>query len=122
MVERELRSGTFDRMAILLSGLCLIHCVASALVIAALASAGGALLDPLVHEIGLGIAIALGFLALGWGYREHGRIVPIMVGAAGIALMIAALALGHGPIEIPLTMLGVTLLAVGHLLNRRAVA
>lgn len=122
MVERALRSGTFDRMAILLSGLCLLHCLASALVIAALASAGGALLDPLVHEVGLGIAILLGLLALGWGYREHGRLLPVFVGASGIALMISALCLGHGPVEIPLTMLGVTLLATGHLLNRRAIA
>ena len=34
--------------------------------------------------------------------------------------MAGALSLGHGPLEIPLTMLGVTLLATGHWLNRRA--
>lgn len=121
MVQRVLRSGTFDRLAIFLSGLCLLHCVVSAVVIAVLATAGGALLDPVIHEIGLGLAILLGLVALGWGFREHGQILPVAVGSLGIGVMAGALSVGHVPMEIPLTMLGVSLLAFGHLLNRRAV-
>jgi hypothetical protein len=121
MVERTLRSGALDRVAILLSGLCLVHCVASAVAVAVLATAGGMLFDPLIHEVGLALAILLGLVALGWGYREHGRVLPVMVGAMGVALMSAALSMGHVPMEIPLTILGVSLLAAGHVLNRRAV-
>jgi hypothetical protein len=121
MVERTLRSGALDRVAILLSGLCLVHCVASAVAVAVLATAGGMLFDPLIHEVGLALAILLGLVALGWGYREHGRVLPVMVGALGVALMSAALSMGHVPMEIPLTILGVSLLAAGHVLNRRAV-
>ena len=49
-----------DRLAIGLSGLCLVHCLASAIVVAMLASAGGLLVSPAIHEIGLFIAILLG--------------------------------------------------------------
>lgn len=122
MVDRTIRSGMVDRMAIALSGLCLIHCMASAILVALLASAGGAMLHPAIHEAGLALAILLGVIALGWGLREHGRIVPAMIGAAGIASMGVALSTGHGPLEIPLTMAGVALLAGAHILNRRALA
>lgn len=77
--------------------------------------------DPVIHEIGLGLAIVLGLVALGWGFREHGQILPVAVGSLGIGVMAGALSVGHVPMEIPLTMLGVSLLAFGHLLNRRAV-
>jgi MerC mercury resistance protein len=121
MVQKVIRSGTLDRLAIALSGLCLAHCVVTTVLVALLASAGGVLVNPVIHEIGLACAIVLGLVALGWGYREHGRILPVAVGSLGIGVMAGALSLGHVPLEIPLTMLGVTLLSVGHWLNRKAV-
>jgi hypothetical protein len=39
----------FDRLAIGLSALCLVHCAASVLFVAVLATAGGALLHPAIH-------------------------------------------------------------------------
>ncbi|MGN6621173.1 MAG: MerC domain-containing protein, partial [Sphingomonas sp.] len=62
----------FDRMAIGLSGLCAVHCVASALFLAFMASVGAALLNPLWHEIGLSFAILFGVVALGRGFLSHG--------------------------------------------------
>ena len=59
------RAGFMDRVAIGLSGLCLVHCLASTILLAMLASAGGMLLDPIVHEVGLMFAIGLGLVALG---------------------------------------------------------
>lgn len=121
MVEKTLRSGILDRWAIGLSGLCLVHCVTSAVIVALVATAGGALLDPIFHEIGLGLAIVIAVIAMGWGYYEHRRVLPVAVASLGIGVMAGALSLGHVPMEIPLTMLGVSLLALGHWLNRRAV-
>lgn len=46
--------GLTDRLAVGLSGLCLVHCLASTMLLAVLSAAGGALLDPSIHEIGLG--------------------------------------------------------------------
>lgn len=122
MVERAFRSGALDRLAIGLSGLCLIHCLASILLVATLASAGGGLLDEALHETGLAIAIVLGLVAIGWGFREHGRVWPVIAGFSGIAMMAAALSLGHGALEVPLTVAGVVMMAVAHVLNRRATA
>ena len=53
-----IRPGAIDRWAIGLSGLCLVHCIASAVFLTMLASAGGMLLHPAVHEIGLVLAPA----------------------------------------------------------------
>ena len=49
-----------DRFAIGLSGLCAVHCVATTALLALASTAGGMLLDPLIHEVGLTMAILLG--------------------------------------------------------------
>jgi hypothetical protein len=120
MLKTASDSGVLDRLAIGLSGLCLLHCVASALVLTLLASAGGAMLNPLVHEIGLAIAVVIGAAALGQGYARHRDRFPVAVGLVGLAIMAAAMILPHGLIEIPVTIFGVSILAFGHYLNRRA--
>lgn len=114
--------GWLDRAAIALSGLCMVHCVASAVVIVALASAGGVLLDPIVHELGLVLAIALGAAGLGRGWVLHRLRQPAALGLAGLALMALGLAVPHGLAEVAATLLGVGLLALAHLRNRRALA
>ena len=67
MFAGAIRGSTIDRLAIGLSGLCLVHCVASAVLLALLASAGGVLLHPAFHEVGLSLAILLGAIGLGRG-------------------------------------------------------
>jgi hypothetical protein len=110
-----------DRMAIGLSGLCLVHCVASAVLVMVLASAGGLLLDPRIHEVGLVFAMLLGALGLGRGIFEHGFMLPAAIGSLGLGTMAGALTLGHGPEEMFYSVFGVLILALGHDLNRRAV-
>jgi hypothetical protein len=113
--------GYVDRVAIGLSGLCAVHCVASAVLLALLASAGGILLDPIYHEVGLTFAILLGMFALGRGGLAHGYMMPVAVGSVGLGMMAGALTLPHdGGMETVCTMLGVGVLALGHDLNRRA--
>lgn len=120
MTVRDIRAATLDRFAIALSGLCLIHCLASAILIAAASAAGGALGDPIIHELGLAIAIALGAVALGRGIVVHRRVLPAAMGAIGLGMMAGALMLPHGAGETVWTVLGVVTLAAGHYLNRRA--
>ena len=120
MFALNVRDGMLDRLAIGLSGLCLVHCLATSVILALLASAG-ALVSPLIHEIGLFLAIPLGILALGKGIVEHGYMMPAAVGGLGIGIMMGALSLPHGGVEIVYTILGVSVLALGHDLNRRAV-
>lgn len=109
----------FDRFAIGLSSLCLAHCVASTIALALL-SAAGALLDPLIHEVALALAIVFGVVALGRGIWKHGYMMPAAVGAFGLGMMAGALTLPHGGQEIMWTVIGVAVLALGHDLNRRA--
>ena len=111
----------FDGMAIGLSGLCAVHCVASTILLAAMASLGTALLNPIYHEVGLTCAILLGLVALGRGALRHGYLEPIAVGSLGLGMMAGALSLPHdGGMETVGTVIGVMLLALGHDLNRRA--
>jgi hypothetical protein len=108
-------------MAIGLSGLCLVHCLASTIMLAMLASAGGLLLNPAIHEVGLLCAIGLGLVALGRGILEHGFMMPAAVGGLGLGVMAGALSLPHDGAEVVYTIVGVAILALGHDLNRRAV-
>ncbi len=112
----------FDNMAIGLSGLCVVHCIASSVFLALAASAGGLLLNPLFHEIGLTIAIGFGVLALGRGIFTHGYMMPAVVGSAGLGMMAGAISLPHDGdgLETIWTLIGVATLALGHDLNRRA--
>lgn len=110
-----------DRWAIGLSGLCAVHCFASAVLVALAASAGGLLLNPLVHEIGLSVAILLGAVALGRGVFLHGYVTPLAIGSFGLGVMAGAISLPHdGGQETIWTLVGVGLLALGHDLNHRA--
>lgn len=100
-----------------LSGLCAVHCVATAVLLGLLASAGGLLGKPIFHEVGLTLAMILGAIALGRGVREHGFVLPCAVGALGLLLMAYAMSLHESGYEPAVTILGVSVLALGHRLN-----
>ena len=124
--EREvivdvLRNGALDRLAIGLSGLCLVHCIASAVFVTVLASAGGMLLDPVVHEVGMMLALMLGIVGLSRGFLDHGFMMPAAVGSLGLGVMAGALTLDHADGGTLYSIAGVMILALGHDLNRRAV-
>lgn len=121
MLANAVRSGAIDRVGIALSGLCVVHCVASAVWVAVLASAGGILLDPVVHEVGLVLALVLGIIGLGRGMLEHGFMMPAAIGGLGLGVMAGGLSLGHEGGGTLYAIVGVLILALGHDLNRRAV-
>ncbi|HEX6374927.1 MAG TPA: MerC domain-containing protein [Allosphingosinicella sp.] len=121
MLAKAALNGSMDRVAIALSGLCLVHCLATSVVLAVLASAGGLLVAPIIHEIGLSLAILLGIVALGRGVLDHGFMMPSAVGGLGLGVMSGALTMPHSGIETVYTIVGVAILALGHDLNRRAV-
>ncbi len=111
--------ASFDRIAIAVSGLCLVHCIATTVLLTVISSAGG-LLNPAIHEVGLALAIVFGIFALGRGILLHGSMAPAIVGSFGLGIMAGALSLPHGEFEIFWTLVGVSLVALGHELNRRA--
>ncbi|MBW6525433.1 MerC domain-containing protein [Sphingomonas sp. RHCKR7] len=122
-VPRSERPGRIDRWAIWLSAACVVHCLATTAAVALLSTAGGLLGSPLIHEVGLLLALGLGLLAFGRGVLTHRRLLPVVLGGGGLVLMAAAIVAPHGDshlIESLLTIAGVLLLAVGHTVNRRA--
>lgn len=110
-------TGRLDRIAMGLSGLCMVHCLATAILLGLLASAGGILGRPIFHEIGLTLAMVIGSIALGRGILDHGFVLPGAVGALGLSVMAGALTLPEGGIEPLYTVAGVLILTLGHRLN-----
>lgn len=108
-----------DRVGVLLSGLCALHCLAGLLLVAGLGLGGEVLLAPAIHRIGLALAIVVGAVTLAMGVIRHGDPVPLQVGGAGLGLMGLALFVGHGTEEAVLTIAGVGLVAWAHLRNLR---
>ncbi|ABD27724.1 conserved hypothetical protein [Novosphingobium aromaticivorans DSM 12444] len=108
-----------DRIGVLLSGLCLIHCVAGLFLVGMLGLGGGVLLNPDIHRWGLAFALAIGAATIGMGALRHGRFVPLAVGGTGLGLMAGAVAVGHGNAEVVLTVCGVVLVAAAHVINMR---
>ena len=86
-----------------------------------LASAGGLLGSPWIHEVGLTLAMVLGAVALGRGIFEHGFMMPSAVGGLGLGVMAGALTMPHDGTEALYTVIGVSVLALGHRLNRLAI-
>ncbi|HET9356129.1 MAG TPA: MerC domain-containing protein [Sphingomicrobium sp.] len=120
MAQGAISTVRLDRLAIGLSGLCLVHCLATSVAFALLASAGSVLGAAWVHEVGLAIAMAMGMLALGKGVAEHGYAMPSAVGGLGLGVMAGALTLPHDGSEAMATIVGVAILALGHRLNNIA--
>ncbi len=111
-----------DRVGIMLSGLCAVHCLLGVVLVAMLGFGGEALLAPAIHRTGLAVAVLVGLVTLGLGALRHGRIAPLAIGGSGIALMAAGLTVPHGLPEAALTVAGVALVAAGHIRNLRHAA
>src|SRR5262245_23425105 len=120
MLQLSIPTGRLDRIAMGLSGLCLVHCLATAVVIGLLASAGSFLGSPVIHEVGLTLAMILGAIALGRGIVEHGFMMPSAIGGLGLGVMAGALSLPHSYAETAYSVAGVLILALGHRLNTMA--
>jgi hypothetical protein len=117
MHQHAVPTSRLDRIAMGISGLCLVHCIGTAILVGLLASASGFLGRPVIHEVGLTLAMMIGAFALGRGFLEHGFMLPAAVGALGLGVMAGALTLPEGGHEPIYTVLGVMIVALGHRLN-----
>jgi hypothetical protein len=117
MLQLALPPGRLDRIAMGISGLCLVHCLGTAVLLGLISAAGTTLGAPWIHEVGLSLAMILGAVALGKGVVEHGFMMPSAVGGLGLGVMAGALTLPHDGTEALSTVVGVMILALGHRLN-----
>ena len=116
MHSSAVSTSRLDRIAMSLSGICVIHCVATAALLGLIASAG-ALASPWIHEVGLTLAMIIGAYALGRGLLEHRFLLTASIGSLGLGVMAGALTLPEGAHEAMYTVAGVLIVALGHRLN-----
>jgi hypothetical protein len=120
MLQLSIPTARLDRIAMGISGLCLVHCLATAVLLAVVSAAGGFLGSHIIHEVGLTLAMVLAAVALGRGVIEHGFLMPSAVGGLGLGVMAGALTMPHDGTEAVFTIVGVMIVALGHRLNQMA--
>jgi hypothetical protein len=116
---RDRVRGRLDRVGVILSCLCLVHCVVGLVLVAGMGLGATFLLHPDIHRVGLLLATVIAAIAIGVGAIRHRRAGPFVVAMTGLSFMGGALAVGHGYEEAVLTVIGVILVAAGHIMNLR---
>jgi len=111
-----------DRLGVIVSGLCMVHCLAGLVLIGMLGLGGGILLHPAIHRFGLIAAVLIGALTIGGNALRHGHRLPLALGSAGLLLMAGAIISEHGTGEAAMTIAGVGLVASAHIINMRRTA
>ena len=113
------RGGAWDRAGMVVSGRCLVHCLAGLILVGVLGLGGEVLLNPAIHRFGLVAAIGIAGATIGANALRGQRGAPLLAGLCGLSLMVAAVVAGHGAAEVLLTMTGVALVAAAHVANMR---
>ncbi|ANO51991.1 MerC domain-containing protein [Woeseia oceani] len=120
--QPQSRPADLDRIAVVLSGLCLLHCLALPLFIALL---------PVVAEFAeshwhtpmLAIALPVSATAIVIGYRRHGNRALVAAGVMGLILLVTGATVAHNQLgamaDRVFTVVGSLLLAAVHWQNSR---
>jgi hypothetical protein len=121
-----LLSKYFDRIAIALSTICIVHCLAMPFLIAVLPLAaftvGG---DGHFHSLMLWFVVPTSVIGFALGFRVHGRRDIVAFGVVAIGVLAAAALFGHiawdPTVEVLVNVLASIALAVAHWRNFREV-
>lgn len=110
-----------DGLAISLSAVCVVHCLALPVAIALLPALSQWLqLPEALHAWLLACALPISMTVLGKAaYREPAARGPLLVGMAGLAIMGSALLVASEGLETAMTLGGAGLLASSHVRNWR---
>lgn len=118
-----LKSSTntgLDRIAVFLSGLCLLHCLALPFALLLGPLLGDWLQDSetQVHWLLLALALPVSAIALWRGFRKHHSALTLTLGLVGLLLMFIGVSHLIGERwEVILTVVGVSALLVAHIRN-----
>ena len=110
-----------DQLAILLSALCMVHCLGLPALVAFAPSLGDAHAS-YTHLIFFVLVAGLAGYSFVKGYRVHKQQLPAQLGSVGILLILLAIFAPHGHINIftyenVLTAIGGIILIYAHILN-----
>lgn len=113
------RPDWLDFSAIGVSGLCLLHCLASGVFVVGLSAVSLSVPDSHeFHIFTLPVAALLAAWALGRGWLRLRRAAPLVLGGLGLGLMaVGVLPAMLGWPEVAFTVAGVLVLAAAHALN-----
>lgn len=116
-----------DLIAISLSAVCSIHCLAMPLIVVLLPSiASLGLVDEAFHFWMVVIVIPSSAFALALGCKQHKRYRLFFMGAIGLTLLALAVALGESYLseigEKTLTLIGAAVIALAHMQNYKLCA
>ena len=115
-----------DRIAITLSAICIVHCLAMPLLIALLPLAALTLgSDGHFHSLMLWLVVPTSAVGFGLGVRVHGRVGIVALGAAAVAVLAVVALWGHAAwpraVEIGVNVAASIALASAHWQNFREV-
>ena len=119
-------SKYIDQIAIALSAVCIVHCLAVPVIVAILPIAAVSFGDSQhFHGIMLWLVVPTSLVGFLLGYRLHRRSGIVGLGALGIVILAAAANWGHESwneaLEISVSVLGSLILAAAHWSNFREV-
>lgn len=122
----------FDRFAIMLSGICAIHCILLPIAVSAMPLFVASidhdhhLHDFVFHQAILLFILPVSIIALYTGFRSHQQIMPIAIASIGLLFLVSVALFAEKMIESGimqhegetiLTVIGGVTHAVGHILN-----
>ena len=116
--------ATTDKMAISLSVLCTIHCLALPLVVILLPAVASLSLDDEVFHLWIVLAVMpISAFALTMGCKKHQYYRLLIIGGIGLSILDMTLLLGHQILgeagEKIGTVIGSSIVALGHIYNYR---
>ena len=112
--------GKLDALSMLISGLCMVHCVVLPLLVSTLPVMGIEVMEnPWIELTTIVFALWVGGMAVIKGYRKyHRKSFIVWLFVAGMLVMASANAAGEGH-EATMKTAGVLLVGIAHLLNYR---
>ncbi|MDP6881440.1 MAG: MerC domain-containing protein [Alteromonas macleodii] len=119
-----------DRLAMLLSSLCVIHCLLTPILLISIPALAGVsiLNDETFHQILLFFVLPIGVFALSLGYLHHKNKWVVFAGVFGLTLLSSPLlvewvGLGHEVLgeygEVTITVIASCIIVGAHLINYR---
>lgn len=121
-----IKSTTLDKISVALSGICILHCLLTPILITLLPiiSLNSFVDDELFHKLMLWIVLPTSCTALFIGCRKHRDTLIATTGIVGMLILIFVTFWGHDLFgltgEKVATSIGGIILAISHILNYRA--